>query len=111
MPFVKFDVKREIKKQCDTDPEFKKIWDERNKRMEDVENGNFVPDEKFLKLARREIADELVFFSEDVKEDEAAQIANELVEKIDWNNKALMHKGFSWIAIRYLERNGRKVIY
>ena len=37
-----------------------------------------------------------------IEEDKANQISNEIIEIIDWNNSALMHKGLSWMAKNYL---------
>lgn len=31
MPFVEFDVEAEIKRQCEKSPEFKRLWEERQK--------------------------------------------------------------------------------
>lgn len=35
-------------------------------------------------------------------EDKARAISNDIVNIIDWNNSALMHKGLSWMAKNYL---------
>lgn len=32
----------------------------------------------------------------------ASQISDDIVNVIDWNNSALMHKGLSWMAKNYL---------
>lgn len=39
-----------------------------------------------------------------IEEDKANQISNEIIEIIDWNNSALMHKGLSWMAKNYLTK-------
>mgnify|MGYP001011949289 CR=1 FL=1 len=51
----------------------------------------------FLIYAESELTSELMYFS-NLELNQANQLAKNLVNKIDWNNSALMHKGFSWIA-------------
>jgi hypothetical protein len=47
---------------------------------------------------------EILRFAGDMAHDEAADLAKEIVGKIDWDNEALMHKGFTWIAKTYLSQ-------
>ncbi|MBQ8803332.1 MAG: hypothetical protein IJZ53_06850 [Tyzzerella sp.] len=57
---------------------------------------------EFIKFAEQELATVVKRFANSVEEVKATQIAKEIVELIDWNDSALMHKGFSWMAKNYL---------
>ena len=41
-------------------------------------------------------------FSKNIEENKANGIAEEILQVVDWNSSALMHKGFSWIVKNYL---------
>jgi hypothetical protein len=55
-----------------------------------------------IKFAENEITSYVKKFSKTVDDNEAGQIAKKIVNLIDWNNSALMHKGLSWITKNYL---------
>ena len=57
---------------------------------------------EFIEFAEKEITSIISA----IEERKAIQIAKEIVDLIDWNDSALMHKGFSWMAKNYLmQRN------
>ena len=56
----------------------------------------------FISFAEKEMTAYVIRFSNDMEEGKASQVAKEIVKLIDWNNSALMHKGLSWIAKKYL---------
>ena len=59
---------------------------------------------EFLEYAEEKITRELIGFSNNtLDKNKAKEIAHELVLSIDWENSALMHKGFCWIAKNYIE--------
>lgn len=61
-------------------------------------------DKEFIDFAKEQIRAELEYFSDGALSGNAAEsMAEAVVRKIDWNNTALMHKGFSWIAQEYLK--------
>ena len=61
--------------------------------------------EKFLQYVEASMAQELMRFSKGaLLNGQAEVLAKELVDKIDWNNPALMHKGISWIAKNYINQ-------
>ena len=43
-------------------------------------------------------------FTKDIEENRANRIAEEILQVVDWNSSALMHKGFSWMAKNYLNQ-------
>ncbi|MEE1314345.1 MAG: hypothetical protein UHS49_01075 [Faecalimonas sp.] len=59
-------------------------------------------DSNFLEFAEKELVVCVMRFANGIGESKASQIAKEIIEKIDWNNSALMHKGLSWMAKNYL---------
>ncbi|WP_077368416.1 hypothetical protein [Anaerosalibacter sp. Marseille-P3206] len=62
-------------------------------------------DKSFLDFAEKEIKNQmLTFLKRPMEEIEVERLAKEVVKKIDWDNSALMHKGLSWIAKKYLEQ-------
>lgn len=64
---------------------------------------NIAVSKSFIEYAEKEIAKEIMYFStKTLSNEKAKQLAEEIVSKIDWNNSALMHKGFSWIAKNFL---------
>lgn len=59
-----------------------------------------------IAFAEKEMQVELKrFIKEPVNQSEIVALAKKVVEKIDWNNSALMHKGLSWIAKNYIQQN------
>lgn len=61
---------------------------------------------EFIEFAEKEITSIVMRFISAIEERKAIQIAKEIVDLIDWNDSALMHKGFSWMAKNYLmQRN------
>ena len=58
--------------------------------------------EMALLLAKKEIIRTIQDNYSKVSYDEASKIAEDLIEKIDWDDSALMHKGISWITKSYL---------
>lgn len=66
---------------------------------------NIKKDANFVKLAENKMAEELLRFSNGTLNDEESKaMAKEVVQMIDWNNPALMHKGISWIAKNYINQ-------
>lgn len=59
---------------------------------------------EFLEFAKKELVISIMGFSQDVEESKACVIAEEILKVVDWNNSALMHKGFSWMAKNYLNQ-------
>ncbi len=59
-------------------------------------------DNKFLESVEKELIVHVKRFVSGIEESKASQIAKEIVDKIDWNNSALMHKGLSWMTKNYL---------
>lgn len=58
--------------------------------------------EKALLLVKEEIIRTVQENYSEVSYDEASKLAEDLIEKIDWDDSALMHKGISWITKSYL---------
>lgn len=65
--------------------------------------------EKAIMIARQEMIQTIWQEQPQFSYEEAAQIANQILSQIDWNNSALMHKGISWITRFYLN-NQVKVV-
>lgn len=63
---------------------------------------------EFLEFAKKELVTCIMRFSKNIKENKANGIAEEILQVVDWNSSALMHKGFSWMAKNYL--NQQKMI-
>lgn len=59
-------------------------------------------DKEFFDLAKKELVTYVMRFSKNLEEKRANGIAEEILQTVDWNNSALMHKGFSWMAKNYL---------
>ena len=60
--------------------------------------------EKFLQTATSMLAEEFIRlgnFSAEV----ATELSNKVIPTIDWDNEAIMHKGFGWIAKTYMRYN------
>jgi len=64
-----------------------------------------IMDKDVVNLAQSEVTSWILDFSKKHDSVEAETIAKEIVNKIDWTNSALMHKGLSWITKNYLVRN------
>ena len=63
--------------------------------------------EKALKLAKDEILRAIQSTYSDISTDEAQSLSEELLDAIDWDNSALMHKSIAWITKFYLQRKTR----
>lgn len=59
--------------------------------------------EKALLIAKEEIIRTVQKINPDTTYEEASDLAAELIDIIDWDNSALMHKGISWITEFYLK--------
>lgn len=57
---------------------------------------------KMIDFARQELTSIIMRITSITEETQANQISGEIVKVIDWNDFALMHKGFSWMAKHYL---------
>ena len=57
---------------------------------------------EFIEYAEKELTSIVMRFVNTLEEGKATQIAKEIINLIDWNNSALMHKGLSWMAKNYL---------
>ena len=60
--------------------------------------------EKALKIANDEILKTIVVNYPGITNEEATRLSEEVLEAIDWNNTALMHKGIAWITKAYIKR-------
>jgi len=58
-----------------------------------------------LDYAKQQILMNMEQFAPHITVAKKEQFADELTALIDWTNPALMHKGFSWMTLRYLEKN------
>lgn len=56
----------------------------------------------FVAYTETELTSIIMRFVGAIEESKAKQIAKEIIDLIDWNNSALMHKGLSWMAKDYL---------
>lgn len=54
-------------------------------------------DNEFLEFAKIELKKYIA----NTNVDRVDELADEILQAIDWNNSALMHKGFSWIVKHY----------
>lgn len=59
-------------------------------------------DKEFVEFVEKEIVSCVMKFSNKIEQSKAIQISNDIVNLIDWENSALMHKGISWITKNYL---------
>lgn len=57
---------------------------------------------EYLDSTEKELTSIIMRFVNTLEEQKATQIAKEIVNLIDWNNSALMHKGLSWMTKNYL---------
>lgn len=59
---------------------------------------------EFFEFAKKELVICIMRFTKDIEENRANRIAEEILQVVDWNSSALMHKGFSWMAKNYLNQ-------
>jgi hypothetical protein len=62
-------------------------------------------DRAFIEYAEKQVAGNVKYYANELSESKINEIAKDIVELIDWNNSALLHKGLSWIAQNYLKLN------
>lgn len=60
--------------------------------------------DKALQVAKNEILRAIKTHCAEISDQDALRISEELLEVIDWNNPALMHKSISWITRCYLQK-------
>lgn len=60
--------------------------------------------EKALLIAKEEILRVIQANRPKLSYEEAVELAEQLLEAIDWDNPALMHKGIEWITLFYLNQ-------
>lgn len=60
--------------------------------------------EKALLIAKEEIMRVIQTNRPRLSYDEASDLADQLLESIEWDNPALMHKGIEWITMFYLSQ-------
>ena len=60
--------------------------------------------EKFLQMATSMLADEFVRLG-NLPIEVATELSSKIIPTIDWEDDALMHKGFGWMAKTYLRYN------
>lgn len=61
--------------------------------------------EKVLQIAKCDILNAIKKQLPGISDREALQLSEELLEAIDWENPALMHKSISWITRFYLQKS------
>lgn len=61
--------------------------------------------DKALLIAKEEIISTIQYNKPDLSYFEVEEIAKHLLDAIDWDNSALMHKGLEWITLTYLNQN------
>lgn len=61
--------------------------------------------EKFIAFCENEITQNIMQLADKMDESVAQNIAKRIIKAIDWNNKALMHKGLYSITELYLRKN------
>lgn len=61
--------------------------------------------EKFISFCENEITQNILSLTDKYTEEEALEVAKDILNIIDWNNKALMHKGLYSITELYLRKN------
>ena len=65
-----------------------------------------VKNKQFTEFVEKELTTRVMLLSKNISKNKACQLAKEIVQVIDWDNSALMHKGLSWIAKNYLLQKG-----
>ena len=63
-----------------------------------------IMNKEFFEFAKKELVTCIMRFTKDIEENRANRIAEEILQVVDWNSSALMHKGFSWMAKNYLNQ-------
>lgn len=59
--------------------------------------------DRFNKYVESKLERELIILSKNqLTKESANEKAKDIASKIDWNNSALMHKGFTWMAKNYM---------
>lgn len=61
-----------------------------------------ITNNEMLIFVKKELTSIVMTLIGTIEENNAAKISNEILNIIDWNNSALMHKGLSWMAKNYL---------
>lgn len=62
-------------------------------------------DNAFVEAAEMQVAENVRYYANELSDTRVTEIAKDIVNLIDWNNSALLHKGLSWIAQNYLKLN------
>lgn len=57
---------------------------------------------EMIEFVQKELTSIVMQLTNITEEAKASQISCDIVNVIDWNNSALMHKGLSWMAKNYL---------
>lgn len=59
---------------------------------------------EMVDFAKKELTVIVMRLANITEEAKASKISGDIVNVIDWNNSALMHKGLSWMAKNYLTK-------
>lgn len=59
---------------------------------------------EMIDFAKKELTVIVMRLANITEETKASKISGDIVNVIDWNNSALMHKGLSWMAKNYLTK-------
>jgi hypothetical protein len=59
--------------------------------------------EAFLQTATKALTDEIMRFG-GLSYDDSTKLSTEIISTIDWENEALMHKGYAWMAKEYFRK-------
>ena len=63
---------------------------------------------EMIDFAKKELTVIVMRLANITEEAKAGKISSDIVNAIDWDNSALMHKGLSWMAKNYL--TGQNII-
>lgn len=66
---------------------------------------NTINYDKLNQFAENEIAQSLTMILQPNDASTSVELAKNIVKTIDWNDNALMHKGFLWITQNYLKQH------
>lgn len=55
-----------------------------------------------MDFVKKELTAIVMHLTNITEESKASQISDDIINVIDWDNSALMHKGLSWMAKNYL---------